>query len=73
MIELFDTFNSVLISKHRTLKAAVRAQRKHLKQVKKANGQNSYLTYGFVQKGKFIDDNLIMETKIELDNEENQY
>jgi len=67
MIELFDTFNSVLISKHRSLETAVKAQRKHLKQVKKANGQNSYLTYGFVKNGKFIDDEEIFEVKRKLD------
>lgn len=47
MIHLIDTFNNRLISKHRTAKAAVGAKHAHLRAVKKANGQNSYLTYGF--------------------------
>jgi len=46
-IELWDSFNNVLISKHNTLENAISAQKKHLKKVKKANGQNSYLTYEF--------------------------
>jgi hypothetical protein len=49
MIALFDTFNSTLISKHFTLKNAVKAQRKHLKAVRKYNGKTSYLSYGFAE------------------------
>jgi len=49
MIALFDTFNNQLISKHFTLKNAVKAQRKHLKAVRKYNGNSSYLTYGFAE------------------------
>lgn len=45
MILLNDTFNGRKISRHRTLKAAVKAKLAHLKAVKKANGANSYLTY----------------------------
>jgi hypothetical protein len=43
--DLIDTFNKVKISTHFSIKAAVAAQRKHLRAVKKHNGQNSYLTY----------------------------
>ena len=52
------------------MKAAVKAERNHLKKVKQANGRNSYLTYGFKLNGKFIDGDLIIETKMELDKEE---
>jgi hypothetical protein len=45
MIILTDTFNSRKISSHRTVAAAVKAQRKHSKAVKKANGVGSYVTY----------------------------
>lgn len=45
MITLSDTFNNVTISRHRTVRAAVSAQRKHIKAVQKANGANSYITY----------------------------
>ena len=45
MIILTDTFNNCKISSHRTVEAAVRAEKKHLKAVRKRNGTNSYLTY----------------------------
>lgn len=45
MYTLTDTFNKRKISSHRTVEAAVKAERKHLKAVKKANGASSYLTY----------------------------
>ena len=43
MFKLIDTLNARTISSHRTLDAAVRAQFKHSKAVKKANGQNSFI------------------------------
>jgi hypothetical protein len=68
MITLRDTFNRRTISTHRTLLAAVRAQRKHLAAVKKANGSSSYLTYGFLDKtGAAIDPEAIAEARIALD------
>lgn len=45
MYTLTDTFNKRKISSHRTVEAAVNAERKHLKAVRKANGASSYLTY----------------------------
>lgn len=42
---LTDTFNDQVISRHFTVLAAVRAQTRHLRAVRKANGKNSYLTY----------------------------
>jgi hypothetical protein len=42
---LTDTFNNFKISTHRTVEAAVAAQRKHLRAIKRRNGPNSYLTY----------------------------
>lgn len=48
MITLRDTFNDVLISKHRTVTAAVKAMHKHLRAVRRHNGQNSYLTYSIL-------------------------
>jgi hypothetical protein len=67
MIELFDTFNSVLISRHRTLEAAVKAQRKHLAAVRRHNGRDSYLTYGYVEHGLYIDPERIEEAQLKLD------
>lgn len=40
---LHDTFNDRLISSHRTLEAAVKAQRKFSAAVRRANGGNSYI------------------------------
>lgn len=43
MITLYDTFNRRRISRHRTLEAAVRADRKLQRAVRRANGATSYL------------------------------
>ena len=51
MIALFDTFNQTLISKHHSLVNAVKAQRKHLRAIRKHNGKSSYSTYGFAESG----------------------
>ena len=67
MITLIDTFNKVEISKHRSLINAIKAQRKHLTAVKKANGANSYLTYSFFEDGKPVDQEIVIETKCNLD------
>ena len=45
MYKLIDTFNDVIISRHRTVEAAQRAMEKHMRAVRKYNGANSYLTY----------------------------
>ena len=67
MIELWDSFNNTFISRHFNLKNAISAQRKHLRQVKKANSQNSYLTYSFKCKnGQTVDPDEIIETKMLL-------
>jgi hypothetical protein len=47
MIILQDEFNRVQISRHRSVLAAVKAQQAHLKAVRRHNGSNSYLIYGF--------------------------
>lgn len=45
MFTLADTFNNNIISRHRSLVAAVRAKGKHLRAIRRRNGQNSYVTY----------------------------
>lgn len=57
MYKLIDTFNNVLLSKHRTLRNAIIAKAKHLVAVKKANGQNSYLTYDIIDEKGVISEN----------------
>lgn len=51
---LKDAFNNVVLSRHRTIEAAVRARKKHLQAVKKANGQNSYLDYIIEDRSRFL-------------------
>jgi len=45
MITLIDSFNNVIISKHRNRNNAIKAMYKHIEAVKKANSKDSYLTY----------------------------
>ena len=59
MYILTDTFNDRELSKHRTLEAAVKAQRKHLRAVKRANGESSYLTYSITEGCKPVDPDMI--------------
>lgn len=40
---LFDTFNDRVISRHRTLINACKAQRRHAVAVRRANGRDSYI------------------------------
>jgi len=69
-IELWDSFNNVLISKHNSLMAAVRKQRDHLKRVKKANGSNSYIVYAFKDGcGQPINRDLLVEAMCQYDKE----
>jgi hypothetical protein len=45
MIILTDTFNSTVISRHQTVLAAARAERKHARAVAKRNGGGAYVRY----------------------------
>jgi len=49
MFKLIDTFNARTISTHRTLDAAVKAQAKHSRAVRKANGSSSYIPKKIVE------------------------
>lgn len=69
MITLHDTFNDRTLSRHRTLIAAVRAQRKHLSLVEKRNGKGAYLTYAFREKGQPVDQHELMAAKQAVDSE----
>ena len=48
MYTLIDIFNDRVISRHRTLEAAMRAEIKHDKAVKKHNGTSSYIPTGIL-------------------------
>jgi len=53
--ELRDTFNDVRISRHRSLAASQAAMKKHLRAVRRHNGEQSYLTYEITIGGRLVD------------------
>ena len=57
MFELYDTFNGHTISRHRSIEAAVKADRKFQRAVKRANGDSSYIPTQIREDGKAIDEN----------------
>ena len=67
MILLTDTFNDREISSHRTIRAAVIAQRKHLARVKKCNGSSSFLTYSITSSDGADISNEITQARMDLD------
>ena len=66
MFTLKDTFNNVTVSRHRTAKAALRAQFAHLRAVRRHNGQNSYLTYEILENGRPVDENMIIRLEADI-------
>jgi hypothetical protein len=73
MIELWDTFNNSLISRSRTVEAAVMKQERHSAKVKKNNGKNSFVTYSFRHNGESVCQDLIAEIKMNLHFKSTQY
>jgi len=61
MYHLRDTFNGCLISRHRTLEAAIRARRRHAACVAKRNGSGAFLTYEITRNGEPIGDEAYWE------------
>lgn len=49
MFKLIDTLNDYTISAHRSLDAAVKADKAHSRAVKRANGENSYIPTKIVE------------------------
>jgi len=45
MITLIDTFNNVVVSRHRNIQNAIKAMYKHITAIQKYNSKDSYLTY----------------------------
>ena len=56
---LRDTFNGVTVSNHRSLEAAVAAEIKFGKAVKRANGASSYIPTEILRNGKRLTDDEI--------------
>jgi hypothetical protein len=53
---LEDTFNGRVVSRHRTLEAAVRASYRFARAIRRANGENSYLPTEILCDGQPLDD-----------------
>ena len=43
MYRLYDTFGKATVSRHRTLEAMCRADKKYQRMIRRNNGQNSYI------------------------------
>ena len=63
MFTLTDTFNNRTISTHRTLNAAVKAQAKHSRAVKRHNGSASYIPTAITENGKPVDEYEMMQAE----------
>ena len=68
MFKLIDTFNNTRISQHRTLEAAVKADIKHGKAVRRNNGQNSYIPTKIVntETGETVDHDQVLRLRSTL-------
>jgi endo-1,4-beta-mannosidase len=57
MFVLYDTFNSRIVSRHRSIEAATLANKKLQREIKRNNGQSSYLptTIKRIDSGELVD------------------
>ena len=46
MITLTNTFNNQIISRHRTVQAAVKARSNHSRMISRVNGKGAFVRYG---------------------------
>lgn len=63
MYTLTDTCNDRVISKHRTLDAAIKAQAKHSAAIKRHNGDASYIPTAITENGKPVDEYEMMQAE----------
>lgn len=68
MFNLIDTFNNVVISKHRTIRAAVDADIRHGRDVRRHNGASSYIPTKIVDvaTGTAVDHTECLQLRAEL-------
>ena len=66
MYTLTDTFNGRTISRHRTLEAAVRADARHARAVRRANGASSYIPTRITRDGESIDPETVWAAKARI-------
>jgi hypothetical protein len=69
MFELWDSFNDQLISRHRTVEAAVKARRAHARAVEAHNGPGSFIHYAILKDGKMVGEDEIDQVEDTLDHE----
>lgn len=69
MFTLKDTFNGYTISRHRTIRNALKAQHKFSAAVRRANGQNSYIPTAILDNGRPLSESQyeeMMEAELSL-------
>lgn len=67
-IELQDSFNRTVISRHRTIRAAVQASRHHARAVERRYGASSYIPYSYrYSDGSRVCPDDVMDAEMELD------
>ncbi len=59
MYTLIDTFNKQIVSRHRTLKAAVAAEFKMQSTIKRRHGKDCYITMRILDNGKRLTEDQI--------------
>jgi len=70
MYTLRDTFNNVILSRHRSLIATVRAKRRHARAIRRYNGPGSYIPYDITgPDGKRVDYNDLINAEMTVDSE----
>ena len=68
MYTLHNTFSASIISRHRTLLNAVKANNAHLRAIRRRNGPNSYTTYAITNdKGERVGIDDIHDAEHQLD------
>lgn len=69
MIKLVDTFNGLLISRHRTLENAIKAKRRHQNAITRRYGYDVYMTYDIrCSDGTSVDFHSMLAAEDRLDN-----
>lgn len=66
MITLTDTFNGYVISRHRSVAAAVRARRAHARMIERVNGRGAYIWTSITDEGRADIKEEIMSAESEL-------
>ena len=71
MIILRDTFNGRDVSRHRTLRAAILARRRHLRAVKRRHGAGAFLSYLLEEAGAVVPVETVEKIEAQIEAEGN--